>query len=506
MNAGGRPNVVLVVADDLGWGDLGCYGAERIPTPNIDALAVRGTRYTDCHASSAVCTPSRYSLLTGRYAWRGPLRRSVLGGFDPAIIEPDRPTIASMLGDAGYATGAFGKWHLGLGWRHRDGSVRDAFAEAATAGTDERGGAVGVVGDLEDPGFDVDYRAPFTGGPVELGFDRFFGISGSLDMAPYCFLEDDRVVGIPDREKEIYHPNQRRGLQVPGWADDQVDVRVCTEACDWIRDASAGEEPFFAYVAAAAPHRPCVPPEFVRGASSAGVRGDAVCLVDWMVGELVETLERAGVLDNTIVIFTSDNGAPLIYPEDGDIVEHRPNGPWRGQKADIWEAGHRVPLIVAGPEGLLGPAGPQVVGATVCLTDLLPTMAAWAETVTPEDAELDGLPLRWDDATDTADAPDAVGTGRALIHHSLDGWFAVREGDWKCVLGSGSGGFSEPHGSPDAPGQLFDLWLDPGEERNAWADFPAVVADLQALGGSISRDRATGYPFARPSEEGRTGC
>ncbi|MFD7160593.1 arylsulfatase [Kribbella sp. NPDC059898] len=473
------PNIVVIVADDLGWGDLGCYGAERIPTPNIDALAARGARFTDCHASSAVCSPSRYSLITGRYAWRSPLRRGVLGGLDPSIVEPHRPTIGSILQSTGYATAAFGKWHLGLNWQPLAGTTPDPFA------------TVEYHGQMENPGRDVDYRAPFTGGPLELGFDRFFGISGSLDMPPYCFLDGDRTVGVPDQEKESRVGGQRPGLQVGGWQDDQVDVRVTEEACGWIRDQAASSRPFLAYIAPAAPHRPCVPPDFVRGASGAGPRGDAVCLVDWIVGEVVSTLSSTGVLDDTLLIFTSDNGAPTRYPEDGDVEHHRPNGPWRGQKADIWEAGHRVPLIVSWPTVV---AAGTVRQTTVCLTDVIGTIAAATGASLPTD-DRDGSDWRW--LLEASDPPDEP---RLLVHHSFDGLFAVRYGEWKAVLGSGSGGFSEPLGAPlgagtDA-GLLYQLLDDPAETVDRWREQPETVADLFKRGADVCRDPATGYPFA----------
>lgn len=477
-----RPNVVVIVADDLGWGDLGCYGAERIPTPNVDRLAAEGVRLTDCHTSSAVCTPSRYSILTGRYAWRGPLKREVLMGHGPALIEPDRPTLASVLKADGYATAAVGKWHLGLGWRWRDGSVLDAFAPGTEL----------VAPPEVDFGADVDYTAPFAGGPTELGFDRFFGIAGSLDMPPYCFLDQDRTVGVPDRAKPEYVTSQRPGLTVDGWRDDEVDVRFTREACGWLREVA--DRPFLLYLTPAAPHRPCVPPEFVRGRTGLGDRADAVCLVDWMVGEVVRTLAETGVLDRTLVMVTSDNGAPTCFPEDGDVVTHRPNGPWRGQKADIWEGGHRAPFVARWPGHI--PAGTRAGGA-VCLTDLLPTVAAATGAPVPAGAAEDGIDL----------LPLLTGTGgvpadRPVVHHSWLGWFAVRYGPWKAVFGRGSGGFTDPVGTPstaDAPdGQLYDVTADPAESYDLWAERPDVVAELYRVLRDTVADPAHGLPFDLP--------
>lgn len=491
------PNIVIVLADDMGWGDLGCYGSP-IPTPNIDALAVQGVRATDCHAASAVCTPSRYGLLTGRYSWRGPLKNFVLMGHGPALIEPHRPTLASVLRDAGYVTGGFGKWHLGLGWRHTDGTVRNAFAPGAPLHDDVQ----------TDFGRDIDYAAPVTGGPTDLGFDRFFGIAGSLDMPPYAFIDQDRTVGIPDREKEVYLTEQRPGLQVQGWDESAVDVRFVDEACAFIAGQSA-DGPFLAYLATSAPHRPNVPPEQVRGRSGLGARADGVCLVDWAVGRLRAELERLGVLDDTLFIVTSDNGAPMIFTDDGDVNVHRPNGPWRGQKGDLWEGGHREPFIARWP-GVL-PAG-TVTDAPLCLTDVLPTVAAAAGIPLPAGAAEDGRDMLGVLAgVDTGDAD------RPIVHHSLAGRFAVRAGRWVALFADGSGGgFSEPsigalfdtgsgkaHAAPpwDAAhpaGQLYDMAADPGQTVNLWDAEPELAGRLYALTRTITADPANGLPFDVP--------
>jgi arylsulfatase A-like enzyme len=494
----GPPNIVVVLADDMGWGDLGCYGAAAIPTPNIDALAASGARLTNCHSASAVCTPSRYALVTGRYSWRGPLKNFVLMGHGPALIEPSRPTLASVLHGAGYATGAFGKWHLGLGWRHRDGTVRDAFAPGAQLHDDVS----------TDAGADIDYQAAFTGGPRQLGFDRFFGIAGSLDMPPYCFLDQDRTEGVPDQPKRRFFAEQRPGLQVSGWREDQVDVRFVAEATRWIRDQAAG--PFLAYLALSAPHRPCLPPEFIRGRSAAGPRGDAVCLVDWAVGEIMAALDAGGVRERTLVIVTSDNGALTYFSDDTGGSGHRPNGDWRGQKGDLWDGGHREPFIACWP-GVIPPG--TVRGDPVCLTDVLPTAAAAAGAPLPGGAAEDGL-----DALPVLRGTGAIDPARPIVHHSLAGRFAVRSGRWKAIFAAGSGGgFSEPtigslfssgagtaHQTPpwdaDHPGgQLYDMTADPDETQNLWHREPAVVARLFGVLAGICRDETSGFPVDVPA-------
>jgi arylsulfatase A-like enzyme len=483
-------NVVVVIADDAGWGDFGCYAGTAIPTPNVDALARDGVRLTDCHATGAVCTPSRYSLLTGRYAWRSPLKAFVLMGHGPALIEPSRPTLASVLRAAGYATAAFGKWHLGLGWRHRDGSVRDAFAPGAP-----------LHDDVEtDAGADVDYAAPFTGGPADLGFERFFGLAGSLDMPPYAFLDQDRTRGIPDRPKTRFFGEQRPGLEVPDWDDEQADVRFVEEAVRWLEERPP-DRPFLTYLALSAPHRPCLPPAFARGRSSAGVRGDCVWLLDWAVGRVREALGSA--VDDTLMIVTSDHGALTYFSDDAGNGSHRPNGPWRGQKGDLWEGGHRVPFVASWPGRI--PAG-SVRDDPVCLADVLPTVAAAAGLSSTAEDGLDVLPALL--------GREPVDAERPLVHHSLGGRFALRRGRWKAIFAAGAGGgFSEPTisslfsagtGRPhrSAPwdaahpdGQLYDLAADPGETTNLWRREPAVVADLYAELKRICRDRSSGLPF-----------
>ena len=497
---GGRPpNIVVVLADDMGWGDLGCYGSP-IPTPHIDRLATEGVRAVDCHSASAVCTPSRYALMTGRYAWRGPLKSFVLMGHGPALIERDRPTLATTMKEAGYATGAFGKWHLGLGWRHNDGSVRSAFAPGAV-----------LHDDVEtDFGRDIDYTAPFVDGPLALGFDRFFGIAGSLDMPPYAFLDQDRTLGVPDHEKEVYLTEQRPGLQVDGWDEREVDRRFVDEACSWLRDRAAAE-PFLCYLAMSAPHRPNVPPDEVRGRSGLGDRADGVCLVDWAVGRLLEALETRGELDETLVIVTSDNGAPTIFTDDGDCTSTPPTAHGAGRRATCGMAA----TVSRSWHGGLGASRP---GPPSMLRSASPTSSRRRPkqpvSPFPTVGQRTGGPY-W--GCSSASRPGT--RDRPLVHHSLGGRFALRAGRWKAVFAEGSGGgFSDPsvkalfasgsgkaHENPpfdrDHPiGQLFDVEADPTETVDLWAETPDVVADLYRRLQIICGDESSGLPFDVPLE------
>ena len=456
-----HPNIIFIMADDMGYGDLACYGATKIPTPNTDRLAAEGMRFTDAHSASAVCTPSRYGVVTGRYCWRSRLRRGVLGGHGSPLIEPDRLTVASLLKDHGYATACVGKWHLGLGWAWKAPDRPEA--------------------DLNwtEDGSNVDYSRPITGGPTELGFDYFFGIAGSLDMPPYCFIENDRTVGTPDRRKHPYEAQQRRGMMVEGWRDDLVDRTFAERAVAFIEDhvAARPDQPFFLYLPTAAPHRPCVPPEFMKGASKAALRGDMVAMLDWVVGRVMDALDRLGIAGETLLIVTSDNGARLTC-YDGKDYGHKSCGDLRGQKADIWDGGHREPFLVRWPGKVpLASTSDQ----TVCLLDLTATCAAIVGAELPADAAEDSYDMLPAMLGEQSDAP----VREAVVHHSVSGMFSIRRGPWKLVLGLGSGGFSEPRhlepGPGEPPGQLYNMDTDPAETSNLWADHPEIVERLTAL-------------------------
>jgi arylsulfatase A-like enzyme len=425
----------------------------------MDRIAQQGIRFTDAHSASAVCTPSRYAVLTGRYCWRTRLKEWVLWGFEPPLIEPQRLTVASMLKTRGYATAAIGKWHLGLEWTTVDGAPPQA------------------------DGTNVDYTVPIGGGPLELGFDTCFCITGSLDMAPYCFIEDDHTVGLPTVEKHPYHPQQRKGLMVRGWRDDLVDVTFAEKAVDFIRQCAEQkpDQPFFLYLTPSAPHRPCVPPPFIAGASQAGQRGDMVALVDWMVGQIDQTLAQYNLQQNTLLIVTSDNGARLTN-YDGRDYGHKSCGDLRGQKADIWEGGHREPFIARWPEHIK----PNIVSnAVVCLSDLLATCAEITGFVLPRDVGQDSYSM----LSALISTPSDMPARDAIVHHSGAGMFSVRRDQWKLILGLGSGGFSEPkhvESLPDGPqGQLYNMAQDWRESGNLWLDRPDVVEQLEALLDSI---------------------
>ena len=452
-----RPNLVLILADDLGWGDARCYNPDsQIPTPALDRLAAEGLRFTDAHSPSAVCTPTRYGLLTGRYPWRSRLKSGVLWGYSPPLIEPDRATLPSLLRSRGYRTACVGKWHLGLGWP-----------------TPERVD----FGDRIEPAADVSviqYDQPLTAGPGTVGFSDSFIIPASLDMVPYVYLENDRVVAPPTSQIEgSRHQRQggngfyRPGPIASGFTIEGVLPTLTAKAETFLRGQSAGQ-PFFLYFPLTAPHDPWVPTSDFRGRSQAGDYGDFVSQVDATVGRVLAVLEEQGLAGNTIVMVTSDNGSHWP-PSDLERWKHRANGPWRGMKSDVWEGGHRVPFWVRWPARVK----PGTTSDTlICLTDVLATMA-----------ELAGVRLPAGAAEDSVSFARALRGGRGprkqLVLHSINGVFAVRDGPWKLIEARGSGGWSP--GEVTEPMQLYRLDRDPAEQQNLAIENPTRVDRLRQI-------------------------
>lgn len=467
------PNVVLIYLDDLGYGDLSSYGATRLKTPNMDRLATEGLRFTDAHAAAATCTPSRYALLTGEYAWRKP-GTGILPGDAGLIIQPGRATLPRAFQRAGYATGVVGKWHLGLG-----------------------------------PAGGPDWNGLIAPGPREIGFEASFIMAATGDRVPSVYVEDGRVVGLdpkdpiqvsyarpigdwptgkanPDRltmrpshghDQTIVNGISRIGYMTGGkaalWKDEDM-ADVFTASAVRFLEAHRGR-PFFLYFATHDPHVPRVPHPRFAGKSGLGPRGDVILQADWGVGELLAALDRLGLAKDTLVILTSDNG-PVVddgYQDEAvaKLSGHRPAGPWRGGKYSAFEGGTRVPFIVRWP----GRVAPGVSDALVSQVDLLATFGAWL-----------GQPPA------AVDAPDSLDLRAALLgasRHGRDrlveqaGALSLREGRWKYI---------EPRQGPavdtstntelgnHAAPQLYDLDADPGETRNLAAAQPDRVRNLQA--------------------------
>jgi arylsulfatase A-like enzyme len=449
------PNVVLILADDLGYGDVSCFNpASRIQTDHVDALARHGMRFTDAHSGSSVCTPTRYGILTGRYAWRTRLKKGVLNGYSEPLLEPGTTTVADLLRARGYATACAGKWHLGLGWPTREGAAGPAS------------------------GRNVDFTRPLTDGPHTHGFDDSFVLPASLDMPPYVYVNNGKVTDPTTRQlPDSPHPAFYRGGAASGSFDHGTTLLEITHhATAWLdaRKGDQGGRPFFLYVALTSPHTPHVPrPEF-RGKSGAGHYGDFVLETDWAVGRITDALERNKLADDTLIIFTSDNGAHARPLRLEETYGHSPNGPLRGQKSDAWDGGHRVPFVARWPGHV--PAG-SACDRTVSLVDLFATCADLAGAPLPPDAAEDSftlLPL----LLARPDAPPRP----AVITHSNDGVFAVHQEGWKLILARGSGGWSLPEANvpPDAPPiQLYNTHDDPGERTNVADKQPDAVARLK---------------------------
>ncbi len=449
------PNIVVILADDMGYGDPGAWNPDsKIPTPHIDRLAAEGMRFTDAHSPSAVCTPTRYGLLTGRYAWRTRLTQGVLAGYSPNLIDTTRLTLPGMLRQAGYATAGIGKWHLGLGDAER-----------------------------------TDYARPLRPGPVSLGFDYYFGIPSSLDFEPYVWFENDRVEQLPTDSIEASRPCckedfYRGGAIAPDFRHVDVLPRTVEKSVEYVMQA--GAKPFFLYVPFSAPHTPWLPIEPFQGSSGAGTYGDFAVQVDAGVGDILNALDEAGVAENTLVVFTSDNGAHWL-PYEIEMFDHRANLNWRGMKADIHEGGHRVPFVARWPgrieEG-------SVSHELISLVDLMATFASVTGQTLPDDAGEDSY-----DLTPVLFGESLEGPIReAAVHHSSNGTFAIRQGSWKLIEGLGSGGFTPPRsikpGPGDPTGQLYHIEDDPGETNNLYAEHPEVVERLSAL---LNRYREQGY-------------
>jgi len=477
-----RPNIVFILCDDLGYGDVACNNPQgKIPTPRIDRLAAGGMRFTDAHSTSSVCTPTRYGVLTGRYNWRSRLQSGVLGGLSPRLIEPGRMTVAQMLRLGGYHTACIGKWHLGMKWSLKPDAK--GFGDRIEKGPE---------------GWNVDYSKPITDGPNSVGFDYYFGIAASLDMVPYTFIENDRVTALPTEDKAFSMMLGRRGTtrRGPGAAQfDAVDVlpTLTRKAVDYIarRTApAAGGKPFFLYLPYASPHTPIVPSPEWQGRSGLNYYADFVMQTDACVGEVLDALAKHGVADNTLVIFTSDNGCSpqADFPA---LLEkgHDPSYVFRGHKADIWDGGHRVPFIVRWPGKI--PAG-TTSDQLVSLVDLTATCAEIIGVKLPNNAAEDSvsfLPV----LHGKTDRP----VRDALVHHSISGKFSIRQGRWKLELCPGSGGWSAPRDAQAAEQglpsiQLYDMNLDPGERQNVQADHPDVVKELTTLLEQyVARGRST---------------
>ena len=459
--ASDKPNLVIIMADDMGYGDPRCYNSEsKIPTPNIDQLAAEGMLFTDAHTPSAVCTPSRYGLLTGRYAWRSRLKKEVLwSGYDDPLIFPEQSTLASLLQRHGYATAVVGKWHLGLNFMEKQGN------RFVTTKSHHEKGLQGIR--------NVDFTLPAFGGASKLGFDFSFLSAAGHNMPPHCFIENDYTVGDPTIWREAKTPSVpgisgsevHEGWMVPGWDDREIGPELTKQAAAFIRN-QAGENPFFLYLPTVAPHRPCTPPDFIKGKSEAGDRGDMVAEFDWTVGEIVEALDQAGVAENTILIVTSDNGATRTS-DNGQDYGHKSCGDLRGFKGGLHEGGHRVPFVLRWPARVEGGVENSNL---LCLTDIFATMANLVgDTI--------HRPTNEDSFNQLAAILENQSVRPSMVHHDFGGHFAIRQGSWKLITRAKM-----------KPMELYDLSKDPAESQNLIESHPEMVKNMMGLLKKIQKD------------------
>lgn len=454
--AANRPNIIFILADDMGYGDVQALNPEsNIPTPNLNQLAAQGMTFTDAHTPSSVCTPTRYGVLTGRYCWRTRLKKGVLNGYGEPLIKDSRVTVAEALRTAGYQTGIVGKWHLGLGFSKE--------------------------------GKKFDFSKPVSNGPHTHGFDESFVIPASLDFPPYVFIKNGKTTEYPGLEQSAqkFPAFLRKGERSPDFVMENVLDDLLKQAQGYIQSNAKGDKPFFLYFPLTAPHKPVLPHPRYRGKTDLGPYGDFVVQVDEIVGGITKTVDEAGIAENTLIIYTSDNGSFMYRYEGGrkdhlqdesvqgyDGKNHTANGKFRGTKADIWEAGHHVPFF-ARWKGKID-AGSQC-NKTICLTDFFATAAELADVKIEEDTAPDSfslLPLMKGKDWSTQRAP--------VIHHSVAGMFSIRDGDWKLVLGNGSGGREAPKGKPfTKPYQLYNLSTDIAEEKNLADQYPEIVKALE---------------------------
>jgi arylsulfatase A-like enzyme len=477
-----RPNIVVILADDFGVGNIQAhYPDNKIPTPHLDRLVREGRSFTDAHSSSAVCSPTRYGLLTGRYNWRTRLQEWVIAAYEPPLIAEGRPTLPSVLKKQGYRTACIGKWHLGWNWPGPQPSRM----------TEKRNGQAFL---------DWDFSKAIDGGPTDRGFDYYFGVD-LPNLPPFTYLENDRVVDLPT---EKFAPDKSEGVNLPinfagvaaapGWRMQEVLPEITRRAVRYVGHQAKQPEPFFLYFALTSPHEPIVPTQEFQGKSGIAPIADFVMQTDWSVGQIIKAIDDSGAADNTIVVFAADNGHSHYTGWDQLVAAgHRPSGPYRGHKGDIWEGGHRVPLVVRWP----GRAEPNSRSdQLVCLTDVLATCASVAGAELPTDGAEDSLSF----------LPALLGrpTNEArtsLVSHSNFGEFAYREGPWKLVFRMAEANLERSRGKPTIA-ELYNLEQDIAEQHNLAGQQAEIVQRMtDALQHLV--DRGTSRPHQQAANDRR---
>ncbi len=458
-----KPNIIVILADDFGVGDIQAhYPENKIPTPYLDQLVSDGMSFTDAHSSSAVCSPTRYSLLTGRYAWRTALQEWVLACYEPPLIKPKRTTLPEMLQEHDYATALIGKWHLGWYWQGERESER-----------------IEKPNDLDN--YQWDYTKPIAGGPTEHGFDYYFG-THVPNFPPFTFIENNQILIQPTSSYQYQensdHVVMPRGFEgspmAPDWKFEEILPELTQKAVGYIEQQSKSDQPFFLFFSMTSPHEPVVPGSQFAGKSGIAPIADFVMETDWSAGQIIEAVEQAGISENTLIIFTADNGhSHYTGWEDLIAAGHLPSGPFRGHKADIWEGGHRVPFVVKWP-GKVEPGSSS--NQLLCITDIFATCHQL----------ISGQPLAMNQGEDSFSFMDLI-TGISsssnrdhLVSHSVHGEFAFRQHGWKIVFALPEQNRNESRGKP-AKVELYHLALDIAEAKDSVDHYPELEEELTGV-------------------------
>nr|MBI1229986.1 sulfatase-like hydrolase/transferase [Cytophagales bacterium] len=477
------PNIVIIYADDMGYGDLNIQNpASKIPTLHLDQLALEGMRFTDAHSSSGICSPSRYALLTGTYHWRR--QHGIVNAFGKPFFNAGDVTLPQLLRDNGYTTACIGKWHLGWNWEFKN----------PPSGTVTQWGREVQVYFPED----IDWTKPVSGGPLDRGFDYYFG-DGTINFPPYAWMENDRVIEAPTEVMDInnigFETKEgnwefRPGPKVKGWNPYEVLPTLTKKATEWIGQQT-GEKPFFLYFPLPSPHAPIIPNNEFDGKSQAGAYGDFVYQTDWVVGQVLTAIKEHDFEENTIILFSSDNGPETYAFERGEKLGHFSMGPLRGLKRDVWEGGHRVPFIVKWP-GHIQPG--DVSDKLVSQIDIMATLGALLGIKIPEGVAPDSYHFLPSLSNNLENEPQR----EFLIHNTFEDRWALRQGDWLYINDSTGQHSAMPesffklkgYSAFDTRGLLFNLKEDPEQQVNRFESYPELVAKMEEL---IVTSKADGY-------------
>jgi arylsulfatase A len=465
-----RPNIVVILADDMGIDSIAALNPKLgIKTPHLDKLARSGISFGDAHSSSAVCSPTRYGVLTGRYNWRSRLKRGIVAQWERPLIKDDRLTLPGLLKQNGYHTACIGKWHLGWNWPKKGGGFTTKLA-------------------------DIDFSQSTSGGPNDRGFDYYLG-DDVPNWQPFVWIENGKPQHVPDgKVKFASHYHSGSGIGMKDWSLEKVLPTITQKSVDYITEQSKTKDPYFLFFTLTSPHTPIAPSKKFQGASGINRYADFLMETDWCVGQVLDAIEKSGQADNTLVIFTADNGTSPkcdfndLLSKGANLQNH-----WKGMKADAWEGGHRVPFFASWPKVI--PAGSSS-DQTISLVDIMATCASAAELECPMNAAEDSVNL----LNEMKGEKSLVPLHEAVICHSVSGVFVVRKGKWKLQYSAGSGGWSSPKdaqalkkGLPKH--QLYDLSKDPKETTNLIAQYPEVVMGLtDVLKRYIAQGRSTPGP------------